>query len=553
MPTTRPAHIRGRCASLTLRGRCEAPRRLSEIWPGGNVLRRASALLSIGLATAIGGCAVGPDYFPPPAAVSPVYKEIQGWKVAKPHDEIDRGAWWTVYNDDVLNGLMPQIDITNQNLAAAEATFRQSVALVREARAALFPVINLIYNPERFHEGAAVSGGNFPTSGVGTAPGGSATTGRAVTQTRVTLETTGTWDIDVWGKVRRNIESNAAGAEASAADLANVRLAAQSQLATAYFNLRAADSLQQLLNKTVAAFKKTQTITENAYKAGTVGRSDVLTAQTQVKNTEALAINVGVQRAQFEHAIAVLMGVPPAALTIPAKDLAKSVPIPPPDAPATLLERRPDVAAAERRIQVQSAQIGVIAAAYFPDITLNGVFGWVGSRAFPISVANEIWQIGATATEIVFDGGLRRAELTATEALYYQAMANYRQTVLTALQQVEDQLSTLRILAHQQQVQDEAVKLSREAVEIALNEYKAGTVSFTTVVTAQTTQLAAEQASLTILQNRHIASVALIQALGGGWDTTVLPDYEELRHWRSCISVRDAIFGDISPEMPPCL
>lgn len=512
---------------------------------------RANALLLIVLA--IGGCAVGPDYVPPPAPVPSTYKEIQGWTRATPRDDLDRGAWWTVYGDDALNRLMPQIDITNQNLAAAEATFRQSVALVKEARAALFPVIGLTYNPVRFHQGAKVSGTRIPTGSTGTGAGSGASTGMAVTETVVTLEMTGTWDIDVWGKVRRMIESNAANAQASAADLANVRLAVQAQLATAYFNLRAADSLQELLNKTVAAYKRTQTITENQYKAGTVGRSDVLTAQTQVKSTEALAINVGVQRATFEHAIAVLMGLPPSALPISARELAKSVPTAPVDAPAALLERRPDIAAAERRIEVQSAQIGVIAAAYFPDISLNGVIGWVGSRAFPISVANEIWQIGATAAETLFDGGLRRAELTATEALYYQAMANYRQTVLTAFQQVEDQLSTLRILERQQKVQDEAVKLSREAVEVTLNEYKAGTVAFTTVVTAQAAQLTAEQASLTILQNRHLASVSLIQALGGGWDATALPYYDDLRHWRSCVSVRDAIFGDISPEMPPCL
>lgn len=506
--------------------------------PRGNGARRfarpgVSLLLSL-IAT---GCTLGPDYLPPPAPVPPSYKEIDGWKLAEPRDAFDRGAWWSIYGDPVLDRLERQVEINNQNIAAAEAAFRQSVAIVKEARAALFPVIGLTYDAVRSHQGAKATVG---------------TTG-AVTRTTVTLETTGTWDLDVWGKVRRTIESDAANAQASAADVANVTLLMQAQLATAYFNLRAADSLKSILDRSVSNFRKTQTITENEYKQGTVGKSDVLTAQTQVKTTEAQAINVGVQRAQLEHAIAVLVGLPPAALDIGAAELARSVPAVPGDIPARLLERRPDIAAAERRIQAQSALIGVAAAAYFPDISLNGAIGWVGSRAFPISVANEVWQVGASVAETLFDGGLRRAQLTATEAAYYEAMANYRQTVLTAFQQVEDGLSSQRILARQQKVQDEAVTLSREAVTITLNEYKAGTVSFITVVNAQATQLANEQASLAVRQNRFLATVNLIQALGGGWSVVLLPSYDELRHWRSCVSVRDAIRGDISPEMPPCL
>ncbi len=272
-----------------------------------------------------------------------------------------------------------------------------------------------------------------------------------------------------------------------------------------------------------------------------------------MKTTQAQAINVGVERAQFEHAIAVLIGVPPSALTIKASKLATNVPAPSPDSPGSLLERRPDIAAAERGIEAQSALIGVDATAYFPDISISGFIGWVGSKAFPISVANEVWQIGATATETLFDGGARRAQLTATEAAYYGAMATYRQTVLTAFQQVEDNLSSLRILGKQQKVQDEAVKLSQEAVTITVNEYKAGTVSFTTVVTAQATELTNEQTALAVRQDRFLASVSLVQALGGGWDTGALPTMEDLRHARSCVSVRDAIRGTVSPEMPACL
>lgn len=503
-----------------------------------------AGLVAIAMMTA-GGCAVGPDYIPPPAPVPPAFKELKGWKIAEPLDTFDRGAWWSVYHDDVLDGLMRQVEVSNQNLAAADAAFRQAAAIVQQARAQLFPVFGLDYNAVRSHTGpaAAAAGSGSPGQAIGLAQ----------TRTTVTLETTGSWDLDVWGKIRRTIESDVANAQASEADLANARLSAQTQLATAYFNMRAADSLQRILNESVANFKRTQKITENQYNQGTVARSDVVVAQTQVKTTEALEINVAIQRAQFEHAIAVLIGLPPAELTIKPKPLGTKVPTIPGTLPSLLLERRPDIAAAERRIQAQSALIGVTVAAYFPDISVSGFIGWVGNRAFPISVANEVWSIGGALSETLFDGGLRRAQVIAQEATYYQSVATYRQTVLTAFQQVEDQLVAQRVLAKQATAQNEAVTLSRKAVEIALNEYKAGTTSFTTVVTAQSTQLTNEQAALTVLQNRYLATVNLISALGGGWDTSDIPDYEMLRHWRGCISIRDTIVGNIPPEMPPCL
>jgi NodT family efflux transporter outer membrane factor (OMF) lipoprotein len=472
----------------------------------------------------------------PAVPLTPSYKEIKGWKIASPRDDIDRGAWWSLYHDRTLDELERQVDVSNQNLAAAEATFRQAAALVQQARAALFPVIGLLYNPERFGEGRGATGTRF-----------------GILQTKVTLEATATWDLDVWGKVRRMVESNIDVAQADAALVANARLSAQNQLAVAYFNLRAADSLRTLLERTIVEYKRTLTITENQYRAGVAAQSDVITAETQVKTTEALAINVGVERAQFEHAIAVLIGRPPAELTIRKGELARHVPVVPPGVPSLLLERRPDIAGAERLVAAQSALIGAAVVAYFPDITLSGFFGWVGAKAIPIAVANEVWQISATATQTLFNGGLNRAQVAAAEALYYQAVAVYRQTILTAFQQVEDQLSNLRVLADQQRVQDEAVSLARRAVEIALNEYRAGTVSFTTVVTNQTTLLANEEAALTVRQNRFLASVNLIAALGGGWDATLLPLYEDLRHRRSCVDVKGAIRGNISPELPPCL
>ena len=493
-------------------------------------------LLVLTLLVPVGACTLGPDYKPPGAPVPPAYKELKGWKLAAPRDHLDRGAWWSIYHDPTLDALERQVDVSNQTLAAAEAAYRQAVALVQQARAALFPTVDILYNPTRSHSSSVASD-----------------TGTGFTRTRVTLETTASWDIDLWGKVRRMIESNIDLAQASAADLANARLLAQNQLAIAYFNLRAADSLRSLLERTVADYQRAQTITENKYQQGTVARSDVITAQTQVKTVEAQLINVGAQRAQFEHAIAVLMGKAPAEVSIKRAQLGRRVPVVPPGVPSNLLERRPDIAGAERRIAAQSALIGVAVTAYFPDVTLSGFIGWVGPRLIPINVANEVWQIAGAATETVVDGGLRRAQLAGAEATYYQAVATYRQTLLTAFQQVEDQLSNLRILGQQQRVQDEAVSLARQAVEITLNEYRAGTADFTTVVTAQATLLTNEQASLTVRQNRFLASVNLIQALGGGWDLSELPGYEELRQHRSCVDVRGAIRGNISPELPACL
>jgi NodT family efflux transporter outer membrane factor (OMF) lipoprotein len=349
------------------------------------------------------------------------------------------------------------------------------------------------------------------------------------------------------------VESNVDLAQASAADVANARLLAQSQLAVAYFNLRAADSLEQLLRQTVADYKRTQTITENQYAQGTVARFDVITAQVQVRTIEAQLINVGVARAQYEHAIAVLIGKPPAELTIKKRALGTHIPVVPPGTPMALLERRPDIAGAERRVAGQRALIGVAVAAYFPDITLNGLIGWVGPQLIPINVANEVWQVGAMATQTIFSGGLRRAQVAAAEATYYQAVATYRQTILGAFQAVEDNLSSLLILARQQTVQDDAVRLSRQAVDIALNEYRAGTVSFTTVVTAQATLLTNQVAALTIRQSRFIASVNLIQALGGGWDIAEIPGYEDLRNRDTCVDVGGAIRGNIEPSLPACL
>ena len=315
----------------------------------------------------------------------------------------------------------------------------------------------------------------------------------------------------------------------SEADLANARLSAQAQLATAYFDLRTEDALHKLLADTVVAYQRTLEITQNQYAAGTAARSDVDNALAQLKTTQAQAINTGVLRAQYEHAVAVLVGKVPAELGIKVGGLGFRPVAVPPRMPSTLLERRPDIAAAERTMQQQNELIGVAAAAFYPDVSLSGVIGAMGASALPLTAANEIWSLGGSATQILFDGGLRNADVAAATATYDQSVATYRQTVLTAFQQVEDDLAALRILGQEATVEDQAVAAARQAVEITINEYRAGTVAFTSVVTAQATLLGDQETALTIRQNRYLASVGLIQALGGGWTTGRLAGADRLK------------------------
>lgn len=470
----------------------------------------ALALILI-LALIPGACTVGPDYERPPAPEPTKYKELKGWKPAAPADALDRGAWWAVFKDAKLDSLERQVEISNQTVIAAEAAYRQARAVIKEAQAGLFPAISANYTAIDTHMGKALSGSGRPTT--------------IVTSD---LFASGTWSLDVWGQIRRTVESDVAGAQASAADLANATLSSQALLAIAYFNLRAADSLETLLYSTVAAYKRTLEITQHQYDAGTVSKADVATALAQVLNTEAQAINVGVSRAQFEHAIATLIGKPPAELSIAKGALPYNLPSIPVSLPSALLERRPDIAAEERIIQQQNALIGAAIALLYPTITLSGTFGFQGPHALALSLAHELWTAGVAASQTIFDGGLRGAEVEAARASFDQSVANYRQTVLTAFQQVEDNLAALRILARVAKVEGEAVKAAQEEVDILLNQYRAGTVAFTAVVVAQATLLNDQELDLTFRQNRFLASVSLIEALGGGWETRLLPNSNEL-------------------------
>jgi NodT family efflux transporter outer membrane factor (OMF) lipoprotein len=458
-------------------------------------------------------CTVGPDYVRPAAPAPPAYKELKGWKKATPSDDIDRGAWWSVFNDPKLDGFESQVELSNQNVAASEAAYRQSLAIITEAQAGLFPAVNFNYISTGSHFGKRAIG-----SGLGT----------GITKTVSTISASATWDVDLWGKIRRTVESDVAGAQVSAADLANAKLSAQAMLATAYYNLRAADALEALLHRTVAAYKRTLEITQHQYSAGTVSKADVDTALAQLLNTQAMEIGVGITRAQFEHSIAALMGKPPADLTIPPIPLGYRLPDIPVSVPSALLERRPDVAAGERMMQQENALIGAAIALYYPDLSLTGMFGFTGTGALALSLANEVWMIGGSVVQKVFNAGLTDAQVEAAAAAYAQSVANYRQTVLTAFQQVEDQLAAVRILARQQRVAEAAVKAAREEVEILLNQYRAGTVAFTAVVVAQATLLSNEESALTVRQNRFLATVALIEALGGGWNSVLLPSMRAL-------------------------
>ncbi|WP_256977138.1 efflux transporter outer membrane subunit [Bordetella genomosp. 10] len=456
--------------------------------------KRLAAGLALPLLLALQACAVGPDYRRPDAPTPLAFKEAPaapaGWKLAEP-GAAPRGAWWEIYQDPVLDGLAAQVSVGNQNLKAYEAAYRQALAVVREARANLAPTLAVDPSLTRARS-------------------------KGSTGTTRELEASASWDLDLWGKVRRQVESDQASAQASAAELADLTLSAQAELVTDYFALRYQDALGRLLRDTVQAYERSLSITQNQYGAGVAARSDVITAQTQLASARASAIASEQLRDQYEHAIALLIGKPPADLSIAAGAMPARIPQIPAGLPSELLERRPDIAQAERTMQQQNALIGVAEAAWYPSVTLSAAAGYSGASPL-FSAANALWSLVASGSQTLFDGGARSAAADAAKAAYDQSVANYRQTVLAAFQDVEDELSNLRVLANQATAQDEALALARQAVVIALNEYQAGTQSYTTVVTAQATALSNEETALQIQQSRLAASAALIKGLGGGW------------------------------------
>jgi NodT family efflux transporter outer membrane factor (OMF) lipoprotein len=457
-------------------------------------------------------CAVGPNYKRPAFDAAAAYKEQDGWKPSEPNDALDRGAWWQIYNDEVLNGLEKQINISNQNVLAAAASVEEARALVRQAQSSFWPQVSLNASRTR-----TVQGGNGLGSSSGSTILGSSV-GKTTTSTITDVGVSGNWEIDLWGRIRRQTESDRASLEASEATLAGARLAAQAELATDYFELRAQDQLQNILNDIVAAEQQSLKITENRYRVGVAAKADVVSAQTQLLSSQAQQVNAPLQRAILEHAIAVLVGQQPANFSLPPTTMRSDVPTVPAGVPSSLLERRPDVAQAERQVAASNAQIGVAISAFFPTLDITGSDDYRGNTISRlIRTSNRVWAIGPSLALSVFDAGLRRAQVAQARAAHEVTVDNYRQTVLTSLQQVEDNITTLRVLEQQAVIEEAAVKAAREAETLTLNQYKAGTVPYSSVITAQTTRLNSEETALNVLSSRLQASVAMIQALGGGW------------------------------------
>lgn len=459
--------------------------------------------------TLAAACTVGPDYVRPPAVVPEAYKEMKGWKVAEPMDHLDRGKWWEIFDDPQLSALEDQVDLSNQNIAGAEAQFRQARALVQAARSAYFP--------------AATIGPSF-TRSFQTNP--SAPTGPLSVYS---LPVDVSWEPDLFGRVRRSVESGRATAQATAADLGGVRLTMQAELAQDYFQLRALDAQKQILVETVAAFRKSLELTKNRYAAGVASRADVLQAETQLKSTQAQEIDVGVQRAQLEHAIAVLIGKPASGFSIPFAPLTAFPPPIPVGLPSELLERRPDIAATERRMASANAQIGVATAAFYPTVTLGASGGFQSlDLANWLTWPSRFWSVGAAISETLFEGGLRKAQTEQARAAYDATVASYRQTVLTGFQEVEDNLAALRILEQEAAIQEEAVKAAQDSVVVTMNQYKAGIIAYLNVIVAQAAALNNQRVAVSIQGQRMTAAVLLIKALGGGWTTSALPGPEDV-------------------------
>jgi NodT family efflux transporter outer membrane factor (OMF) lipoprotein len=464
-------------------------------------LPASTRLLPSCLALLLGACAVGPDYVRPAAPVPAGFKEDPDWKPAQPADTQPREAWWEIFGDDELDALAVRVAAANQDVAAAEATYRASAALARQARASLFPVVNA-------NAAATRSSGTTGTSAA-----------RSVGPTTFESVTLGaSWEIDLWGGLRRNREAAQATAEANQAQLAATTLSLQGQLVTDYLALRVADEQRRLLVEAVDAYEKSLQLTESRYRAGVAALSDVTEARAQLEATRAQSIDVKITRAQLEHAIAVLVGRAPADFSIAARPYTLQFPAVPALLPSTLLERRPDVAAAERRAAAANAQIGVARAAYFPTLTLDASGGFSapsGSSLF--SVPYRVWSLGPALAEKLFDAGARVAALDQAIASWDAAAASYRKSVLSALQNVEDSLVALRTLSEEGKVEIEAVKAAQQSLALTTSQYKGGTVSYLNVITAEQTELTSRQTALAIDSRRAAATVQLIEALGGGW------------------------------------
>ena len=472
-----------------------------------NNMSMYASMASIAIALVVSGCAVGPAYQRPTTPDVVAYKEAGDWVVAAPADALERGPWWQLFNDPVLNDLAARVEVSNQNVAAAVAAYAQARALVAEQRAGLFPSVTL--------GGGASRSGNG--GGTGNAANNAAAGNRSGSNYQASLGAA--WEPDVWGRLQSVANAAAATAAASAADLATARLSAQGELAVNYLSLRQQDAQKALLASTLAGFTRALDIAQNRYTAGISAKTDVLQAQTQLANARADEIGLQRTRAQLEHAIAVLVGQAPGNFILPAVDVWQpSVPDVPVGVPSTLLQRRPDIAAAERRVASANEQIGVARAAYYPSLSLNASVGTAASRVADLfSAPSALWSLGLSAAQVLFKGGALDARLSGAEAAHAQAVARYRQIVLTAFQNVEDQLTSARVLQIQQALRAQASSAADQVEQQVLNRYRSGQVSYTEVITAQTTALNARRALVQSTADRQTTAVALIQSLGGGW------------------------------------
>ncbi|WP_455926007.1 efflux transporter outer membrane subunit [Pseudomonas putida] len=463
-----------------------------------------SALMLSGLL--LGGCAVGPDYKRPDVIAPAQFKAAQGWRQAQPSDALVRGAWWELYGDAQLNGLVQRLNQSNQTVAQYEAQYRQSQALVKSARGAFFPTVDLSASKSRSSQGTGSSNSSLSSASSGI---------RNTYSTQASVS----WEADVWGKLRRGLEADKGTAQASLADLAAMRLSLQSELVQNYLQLRVIDEQKRLLQATVETYQRSLTMTQNQYKVGVSGADAVAQAQTQLRTTQADLVDLAWQRAQYENAIAVLMGVPPADFNLAESTSIPALPQIPVQVPSQWLERRPDIAAAERSVMAANANIGVAKSAYFPDLTLS-LSGGYSSSTFAnwLTLPNRFWSVGPQLAGTLFDGGQRSAEVARTEAVYDQTVAQYRQTVLDGFQEVENYMVQLKVYEDEAQVRQQALESARESLRLTTNQYKAGLIAYLDVVTVQATALSNERSVLNVLQSRLVASVQLIAALGGGWD-----------------------------------
>jgi len=473
----------------------------------------------------LGGCTVGPKYERPSVATPPAYKELTpetsqalGWKTAQPADAALHGKWWEIFNDPELNSLEEQVNVSNQNVAASTAAFMSARALIREARAQYYPTITA--NP-------SIVQSRQSANAFGEALGTTTAAGRSFTEYDLPFDLT--WQADLWGRVRNTVRANINAAQASAADLENVRLTEQAQVAINYYELRNEDSLKQLLDSTVAAYQQSLDLTQVLYETGIDSEESVAQAATQLDATQAQATAVGVLRAEYEHAIALLVGQPASTFSVPVGELRAIPPEIPYGVPSQLLERRPDIAAAERSMAQANAQIGVATAAFYPTVSLSASAGLEGT-----SIANwfvwpsRFWSVGPALAETLFDAGLRKATVQQFRSAYDQQVANYRETVLTAFQQVEDNLASLRIISVEIQQQDTAVKAAEQNLAVATDRYRLGIDPYLNVITAQTALLSNQQTAETIRMQEMVAAVQLIEALGGSWNNSQLPSPNDL-------------------------